>query len=369
MTKVSILTHSFLDGYNRNFSRIFGGGLERYIYDLCGIVKELGGQPIVHQLSFYEPFETTVEGIQVYGHPYELDKQAEGFEKMADQAEGKLIYASFIWHQMQYKPGSIGICHGINWDQPALPNPQKQHVAMSIQNALSQLDRIVSVDSHFLTFCRSACAYTDPEKVILIPNSVDTGYFKPAKKKRASSRLRILYPRRISYERGIIPMMLVTDRLLEKYPGIKVEFAGELIQESHIGDTFAIWRQAHPHKDRILQRSYTFDQIIDAYHGADIAVIPTIFSEGTSYSCLEALSCGLPVVSSNVGGLNDLIIDGYNGKLVVPTEQRLFEAICELVDNKEERRKLSGHARNTAFAFDKSVWTKRWKQVLTHYLA
>lgn len=58
MGVVSILTHSFTDGYNREFGRVFGGGLERYILDLCSVIRGLGHIPEVHQLSYFEAFQT-----------------------------------------------------------------------------------------------------------------------------------------------------------------------------------------------------------------------------------------------------------------------------------------------------------------------
>ncbi|GAX91607.1 glycosyltransferase family 4 protein [Effusibacillus lacus] len=368
MKRVSILTHSFLDAYNRRFSRIFGGGLERYIYDLCGVIKEMGYQPEVHQLSFFEPFRTSVKTIEVFGYTYDFDEIPEAFEKMASQARGALIYASCIWHPIPYRKNSLGISHGINWDRHDLPQSDKIYVAKSVQMALDQLFRIVSVDSQFLTFCRSVCTYTDPEQVILVPNSVDTNHFKPSQQKNPSDPVRVLFPRRISFERGIIPMMLATDRLLDLYSNLIVEFAGEVVKDSPIGDTFEIWMKEHPHRNRILHRTYPFDKIVQAYQQADVAVIPSIFSEGTSYSCLEAISCGVPVVASNVGGLNDILIDGFNGLLVAPTEERITEAIIRVIEDVEFRKELGANARKTALAFDKTVWKKRWTGLLQEYL-
>ncbi|MCS7459581.1 glycosyltransferase family 4 protein [Paenibacillus doosanensis] len=403
MGKVSIFTHSFLDGYNRDLSRIFGGGLERYIYDLCGVIRDMGYQPQVHQLSFFEAFHRTVEHIEVFGYPYDPDRIDEAFNRMAEQAEGPLLYASCIWHPIRYRPGSLGICHGINWDRPSLPEEVKRSVADQIGNAVRSLSKIVTVDSHFQTYCRSVCTYNDPERIELIPNAVDTGYFCPeavqsgdtpqpesapvnepdaagaerglaaetAQRTEAapdSQPLRILYPRRLSMERGIIAMMLAADELLAQYPQIEIEFAGEQVEGSTISEAFSIWHSAHPHRDRIVHRTYSFEEIRRAYRQADIAVIPTLYSEGTSYSCLEAMSCGLPIVAANVGGLNDLIIDGYNGLLVPPTVERLCSALRRLLNDRALRQRLGGSARQVALAFDKKEWRRKWRAVLEAYL-
>ncbi|WP_433582284.1 glycosyltransferase [Paenibacillus amylolyticus] len=503
MGVVSILTHSFTDGYNRKFGRVFGGGLERYILDLCSVIRGLGHIPEVHQLSYFESFQTRTEQIDVFGYSYDMDNVPEAFDRMAAAARGPVIYASCLWQPITYKPGSLGICHGINWDRPGLPLETKQQVAEHIQLALDGLVRIVSVDSHFQTFCRAACTYTDPRQVVLIPNAVDTSYFTPApptrtfeqeqedewlvawkndlasyeenagavisgvqavkgqggtscvgansgkangdgggdtdsdqepegketvdlhlqlskleevgadgetykfahnhryskdwatdilaeadaehqvngpiqgqvEKKTVEARvtsprpIRIIYPRRISMERGIIPMMLAADKLLGAFPDLEIEFAGELVEGSTVGRVFRYWHRTHPHAERINQRTYDFRDIREAYHQADIAVIPTVFSEGTSYACLEAMSCGLPVIASNVGGLNDLIQDGFNGLLVPPDEQELTAALVRLVQDRAERERLGIYARETALSYDLARWRSRWSTVLESFLA
>ncbi|UPK43716.1 glycosyltransferase family 4 protein [Paenibacillus pabuli] len=465
MGVVSILTHSFIDGYNREFSRVFGGGLERYVLDLCSVIRGLGHSPEVHQLSYFEAFQTRTEQIDVYGYAYDMNNVPEAFARMAAAARGPVIYASCLWQPITYKPGSLGICHGINWDRPTLPLETKQQVAEHIQLALNGLVCIVSVDSHFQTFCRAACTFTDPGQVVLIPNAVDTSYFTPAPPRRTfeheqeeewlaawkkdlasqenhneavisglnaaskgeernegdgiiradrsevtiiaeeldsgairqgragqpnelpgeylkqdddttasvhvnpSRPLRILYPRRISMERGIIPMMLSADRLLGAFPDLEVEFAGELVEGSTVGRSFRYWHRTHPHANRIKHHTYDFRDIRKAYHQADIAVIPTVFSEGTSYVCLEAMSCGLPVVASNVGGLNDLIQDGFNGLLVPPGEEALTAALVRLVQDRAERERLGIYARETALSYDISHWRRRWGTVLESFLA
>ncbi|MCM3173890.1 glycosyltransferase family 4 protein [Paenibacillus sp. MER 99-2] len=457
MGVVSILTHSFTDGYNREFARVFGGGLERYILDLCSVIHEMGHIPEVHQLSYFEAFQTRTGQIDVFGYPYDMNDVPEAFTRMAEAARGPIIYASCIWQPIAYKPGSLGICHGINWDRPALPLETKQQVAEHIQQAVDGLLNIVSVDSHFQTYCRASCTFSDPAQLILIPNAVDTAYFTPAPPRRqmqheqeaqwlsqwkedlehhedrlhqivisstsdatspdldrdhntdedvsenklkqkhqvqnkeneeseeqpeglavanklneqdASSRpVRILYPRRVSLERGIIPMMLAADQLLGAFPDLEIEFAGELVEGSTVGRSFRYWHRTHPHADRIFHHTYDFRDIREAYHHADIAVIPTIFSEGTSYACLEAMSCGLPVVASNVGGLNDLIQDGFNGLLVPPNQEALTAALVRLVQDRAERERLGIYARETALAYDLSRWKHKWSEVLRTFLA
>ncbi|WP_337103955.1 glycosyltransferase family 4 protein [Paenibacillus sp. YIM B09110] len=370
-TTVTILTHSFLDGYTQNISRPFGGGLERYILSLCRVIAAMGLQPIVYQLSYFGSFDSEYESIPVHGWTYDTERIGAAFESMAAAAEGLIIYASCIWQPIRYRPGSIGICHGISWDRQAMPHQAKLELASVINNAVSQLDVVVSVDSQFLTYCRSVCEFIDSRRIPLLPNSVDTAWFTPPadKDEAGGQMLRILYPRRLSFERGIVPMMLLADSILRDYPNVIIEFAGELVENTPVAAAFRLWRDAHLHQARIEQRVYDFDDVRSAYVNADIAVIPTIYSEGTSLACLEAMSCGLPVVASNVGGLNDIVIDGLNGRKTSPSSASLEAAVRSLLDNKEERLRMGRMARQTALSFDHGKWEAAWTAIIAEQLA
>ncbi|MNC61451.1 D-inositol-3-phosphate glycosyltransferase [compost metagenome] len=81
------------------------------------------------------------------------------------------------------------------------------------------------------------------------------------------------------------------------------------------------------------------------------------------------MSCGLPVVASNVGGLNDLIQDGFNGLLVPPNQEALTAALVRLVQDRAERERLGIYARETALAYDLSRWKRKWSEVLRTFLA
>ena len=101
-----------------------------------------------------------------------------------------------------------------------------------------------------------------------------------------------------------------------------------------------------------------------AYREADIALCPTVASEGTSLSCLEAMASGNAVIATNVGGLPQLVIDGYNGLLIAPEAGELREAMELLLDDGELRARLQENARQVSLSYSKKVWQKRWRKML-----
>ncbi len=81
------------------------------------------------------------------------------------------------------------------------------------------------------------------------------------------------------------------------------------------------------------------------YVCADIFCLPSHW-EGIANAVVEALSCGIPVLTTNVCGHPELIQDGYNGLLVPPKQPKLiFEKLKWLLENPEKRNELAQNAR------------------------
>jgi glycosyltransferase involved in cell wall biosynthesis len=68
--------------------------------------------------------------------------------------------------------------------------------------------------------------------------------------------------------------------------------------------------------------------------------------EGFGLSVLEAMSLGLPVIATRIGGLPELVIDGKNGFLVNPKDDRgLAEKIKYFMEHKDQVEKMGGEGR------------------------
>jgi FkbM family methyltransferase len=80
------------------------------------------------------------------------------------------------------------------------------------------------------------------------------------------------------------------------------------------------------------------------YHQASVLLCASEF-EGTPNPALEAMACGLPVISTNVGNMPELIVNGYNGYLVERSVAAFVEALLKLKN--QDHLKLGEHARLT----------------------
>ncbi len=338
------------------------GGLERYVRALAELLTAMGYEVSFHQ-NARRDFQTTHRGWPVYGYQADLQHLNLTIERIEKSVPGRVLYSSIL-QQVAYRPGSICISHGVWWEHPGFsPAQARAYYESFVAAALTQARLVVSCDYNFLNVARAIYPNLANHKVQVIPNFVDRERFYPCEKERGQ-RIRVLYPRRLVLERGFTLLQAVIPELLAAYPELEFQFAIDTNTPRYL-EAFHAWRQGETHNERILYCHPDFEAMPDVYAAADIVVIPTIFSEGTSFSCLEAMAMGKAIIATNVGGLTNLIIDNYNGLLIHPTTEYLSQALRFLIEHPQERARLGKNAAASARAFDRRLWEARWRQVIS----
>jgi glycosyltransferase involved in cell wall biosynthesis len=88
------------------------------------------------------------------------------------------------------------------------------------------------------------------------------------------------------------------------------------------------------------------EEMLDFYHSLDVYVCAS-HTEGTPNPCLEAAACGLPVITTRVGNMPELIRDGENGFFVERDVADIAAKLVRLRDAPDLRERLGRAARAT----------------------
>lgn len=345
------------------------GGIETYIRNLAGVLDSLNYEVHIYQRGDVV-FNKTFEKYYVHGivrkniHTFKFDI----FNACAlrcDATSDLVIFASeeFIINKKGYN--TLCIQHGISWDIPKGPLSKLSYIKAYFRKALNAWIRInrankvktmVCVDYNFVNWFRALTAYPKTNLKV-VPNftSIPDGDIFTCKD---SDIINIIFARRFQPYRGTLIFAGAIKRILSEYVNVSVTFAGEGPDEEYLKNQFQ-------GEKRVEFIKYTSDQSLGIHSTKHIAVVPTIGSEGTSLSLLEAMAAGCAVIATNVGGLTNILIDHYNGLLINPDEDSIYFAIKEYLDNKEMMDKIAHRGYETAVkAFSLSRWKESWIKII-----
>lgn len=155
------------------------------------------------------------------------------------------------------------------------------------------------------------------ERRLFIPNGVDTDRFQPATDQR-SVRAALGLPTDIPivlYAGRLVPEKRV-DLLVDVWPMIRSRFPEALLVIAGSGEQESALRAAAGAGVRFVG---AVDNVPAYLQAADVFILPSS-TEGLSNAMLEAMSAGLAVVATAVGGAPDLITHGENGWLFAPDD-------------------------------------------------
>lgn len=209
---------------------------------------------------------------------------------------------------------------------------------------------------------------TDPGRIRVIPNGVDTGVFRPDP--AAPARLRALagagegarlvgVVARLHPVKGHDLFLRAAAALLGGPPDLPdVRFlvvgAGEPAYRREL-EALAARLGLGPRVAFLGERA----DVPALLAGLDVAVVPSRF-EGFSLSVLEAMACGVPVVATAVGAVPEIVVDGANGLLVPGGDAvKLAGAVGALLRDRALAGRLARAGLETAGRYTVEAFARR----------
>jgi len=368
------------------------GGAEVYIKDLSKMLIDIGFEVEIIQATYNEPWKKVIEGIEIKN--VKLNKSARFFfplilprifSKMEEETSLKIYNGAGLAIARNPKNGrALGIFHGVEWDTSfwgyvsreikyrsgynllGLFDALIRYVyfaifdPMFVKIGISKLDRVVSVDSNIFNYIPSKLK----SKIEVVYNYVDCDKFKPYPYEGGIKT--ILVPRNLNPGRGVylIPeiakeMLKVRRDFLFKITGTGPlkDYLEKKIREERLENYVKLVGHT-PHED-----------MPELYRESYIVLIPTIFSEGTSLSALEALASQRVLVTTDVGGLKEIGRDMETKVVVEPNSKDIAEKLLFLLDNPNLCEKIARQGRNYVCKnFNKAIWQDRWKKIIEETL-
>ncbi|WP_287158301.1 glycosyltransferase family 4 protein [Chloroflexus sp.] len=171
-----------------------------------------------------------------------------------------------------------------------------------------------------------------PERIRVIPPGIDLTRWQP-RRARAAGPLRILFVGGDFVRKGG-PTLLDAVRRLTTPVELHIVTRSPLDP----AECVFVYRDVTPNSLRL----------IELYQQADLFVLPTQ-AEAFGIAAVEAIASGVPVITTPVGGLPDIVRDGVNGFLVPPDEPTMLAARLQLlIDQPDLRLRMATAARHHA---------------------
>jgi colanic acid/amylovoran biosynthesis glycosyltransferase len=142
------------------------------------------------------------------------------------------------------------------------------------------------------------------------------------------------------WRKGYVDALIAIRKLVNQGISLKYEIIGE--GEDYQAILFSI--QDMELQDHVkLHGKLSADEIRDKLQNADVFLL-TSLTEGISNAALEAMSCGLPVVTTDSGGMREAVTDGIEGFVVPIMDPNAVAAALEKLSKDPGLRKKMGDA-------------------------
>jgi glycosyltransferase involved in cell wall biosynthesis len=225
-------------------------------------------------------------------------------------------------------------CHGSRFDQFYLQGPNWQKIL--IRKILSLCNRVITLSPYWKTFFLE---FIDPSRLSILENAIPMNAYQAVRRGEIikSNGPIILFAGEVGERKGVYDLLAVIPELARQVPRVTLQLAGngELEKVRSVAESLKI--ETHIQ----LTGWISTEKMMGHYLQADLFVLPS-YHEGMPLAILEAMASGLPVVSTRVGGIPELIGEGENGFLINPGDrQALLMALISLITDPVLRQEMA----------------------------
>lgn len=199
--------------------------------------------------------------------------------------------------------------------------------------------------------------------LILLPNPIDLNRYCFRLRDRPKPRLVWMRAFHKIYNPSLAPKILAS--LIRDFPDIRLLMIGPSKGDGSLEAMTQLATDLGVVDHMDLPGKVPKTHVSDWLNKGDI-FINTTNIDNTPISILEAMACGLCVVSTNVGGIPYLLEDGHDALLVSPNDpEAMAGAVHRILNDPHLAGRLSQNARKKVEQFDWSIVLPRWESMFT----
>ena len=176
----------------------------------------------------------------------------------------------------------------------------------------------------------------DPEKIEVILNGIDIRKFIPNPSTLFIENKIITTASADIPLKGLKYLILALPNIIKVFPKTSLTVIGRSPSDSKLRKLITDLSL----EDKIAFRSgITEEEIVNLYHSSEIAVIPSLY-EGFGFGAGEAMACGIPLISTHSGGLEEVVGDSAV-KILPASAEEIESAVIKLFSSSDRKTELS----------------------------
>jgi glycosyltransferase involved in cell wall biosynthesis len=229
------------------------------------------------------------------------------------------------------------------------PAHQQQPLYRTMLAILRRADTWIAISTHLRRAMEAAGI--PQERIVMIPNGVDTQRFAPVPPNtppapRAAAVPRVVFVGRLVREKALPVLLQAWTLVHQRVPDARLELVGDGPLAQELQTLIEHWGLT----STVCLRGFHAD-VTPFLQAANVFVLSSSV-EGLANTLLEAMAVSLPVVATRISGSEDVVIDGETGLLVPAGDAvSLARALCELLEAPERALAMGKRARQRVVEF------------------
>lgn len=200
-----------------------------------------------------------------------------------------------------------------------------------IRRFLNKCDAVIALSESWKDFLATLLP---DDKIHVVKNGINMKPFDG--RKEHDGPVHFLHLGEVSRRKGVYDVLEAAGRLKKNGHVFQFDIVGpgELEDVRTAADKAGVSELATLHGPSRGEQKYDF------FRNADCFILAS-YGEGLPISILESLAAGLPIISTTVGGIPEVIADGENGYLLQPGDiDQLHDAMVQIVEDSEKRERM-----------------------------